>query len=1034
MALGPPLPHVERFQVVWPQRLPTPRARRALPSHWSQYPDSVSYILSHGGHNFTLHLRKNRELLSSRYTETYTAANGSEVVEQLGGQDHCLYQGHVEGQQGSAASLSTCDGLRGFFQAGSAVHLIEPLKGEEEGPHALYLPQHLKQKRGTCGVSNERLERILGPRVAAAFRPRNRPVIPEPRHVELYVVTDSIEFQKFKSRETLRARVLEVVNHVDKLYQELGLRVGLVGLDMWSSDKILISSNAEVTLKSFQAWRTRELVGQHSHDNAQLITGIDFDGTTVGLASLASMCSQRTSAGVNQDHSQSPLGVASTIAHEMGHNLAMDHDENIDTCYCAVPPSSGGCVMAASLSFELPKKFSQCSRSVYESFVETPQTECLRGMLNPNLLVSDPVCGNKLLERGEQCDCGSAQECQNPCCNATTCKLTKGAACAQGACCDQCQVKPAGHSCRSPKDACDLEEYCDGQRSECPEDVFQENGSPCSGGYCYDGACPTLDERCSKLWGSGAQVAVDTCYTYSLTMSCQGQNHPKGGVDLCSTLYCQGGQKPQERGSCVMKPSGARCQALLTEDATAYERVPTGTKCDEGKVCWKGSCQDLQVYRSDNCSAKCYGHGVCNHKNKCHCQPGWSPPNCAKAASSDVQTASGGVSTEVLVGVALLLLAVVFLLGGFIFYRRHKRNATTKTAMGLENPVFHKGSSGALGKSSAVAPKASPSQAPRPSASMVTPKQPPPLVNSMSPVGLRPATTASQPVPVPVYTRHQELEQVSRNARPWEAKFGWLVSGPIWEVLIGEAQAGPSYQTPPGAEASAGTIPQSWAYLCLSLRAGWNRSLLRNPASRHSGFVISGPPQPCGKCLKGPGGGTACLPRGGHLARLLPAIGQEEPGAFSCRAWHGFQLATSLSIRCGYPRVFLWESAQRKTQAALEQSQELGERYSRDGHRTAPPTKPSAGGPSPFQATRPTTGPPAPPAKPGAGKLKPAPTQDYANLLTSTTPILAQTGLAALGKQILQSGPRPAEPLATSTAQNPPSACVTVPLSEMGPC
>lgn len=27
-------------------------------------------------------------------------------------QDHCLYQGHVEGYEGSAASISTCAGLR----------------------------------------------------------------------------------------------------------------------------------------------------------------------------------------------------------------------------------------------------------------------------------------------------------------------------------------------------------------------------------------------------------------------------------------------------------------------------------------------------------------------------------------------------------------------------------------------------------------------------------------------------------------------------------------------------------------------------------------------------------------------------------------------------------------------------------------------------------------------------------------------------------------------------------------------------------
>ena len=41
--------------------------------------------------------------------------------------------------------------------------------------------------------------------------------------------------------------------------------------------------------------------------------------------------------------------MASTMAHEMGHNLGMDHDDNIQGCYCPVPQEGGGCVMAASI-------------------------------------------------------------------------------------------------------------------------------------------------------------------------------------------------------------------------------------------------------------------------------------------------------------------------------------------------------------------------------------------------------------------------------------------------------------------------------------------------------------------------------------------------------------------------------------------------------------------------------------------------------------------------------------------------------------
>lgn len=65
------------------------------------------------------------------------------------------------------------------------------------------------------------------------------------------------------------------------------------------------------------------------------------------------------------------------------------------------------------------------------------------------------------------------------------------------------QVKPAGELCRPKKDTCDLEEFCDGRHPECPEDAFQENGTPCFGGYCYNGTCPTLTQQCQAFWGPG---------------------------------------------------------------------------------------------------------------------------------------------------------------------------------------------------------------------------------------------------------------------------------------------------------------------------------------------------------------------------------------------------------------------------------------------------------------------------------------------------------------------------------------------------
>lgn len=52
------------------------------------------------------------------------------------------------------------------------------------------------------------------------------------------------------------------------------------------------------------------------------------------------------------------------------------------------------------------------------------------------------TCGNSIVEDGEDCDCGTIEEChdQDPCCDPITCKLVKDAECASGPCCSDCKV------------------------------------------------------------------------------------------------------------------------------------------------------------------------------------------------------------------------------------------------------------------------------------------------------------------------------------------------------------------------------------------------------------------------------------------------------------------------------------------------------------------------------------------------------------------------------------------------------------------
>ncbi|XP_033921411.1 disintegrin and metalloproteinase domain-containing protein 8 isoform X1 [Melopsittacus undulatus] len=731
------LTHVEKYETVMPHMVLVPRGKRDLSVPPSIYPDRVLYSIRAEGRDYILRLEKNKALLGQHYTETHYLADGTEVTEKPDVQDHCFYQGHVQGHANSAASISTCNGLSGFFQVNGTMFLLEPLEEGAAGLHAVYRAAHLRGKRGTCQEPGATLQYDHEPKVPAAMklqRWKSTPLHKGPRYVELVLVADNEEFRKHKDLRTVQNRMKEIVNHVDKLYQPLRLRVALIGLEVWSyKDKILVSPNPELTLDHFLQWREAELLRRKPHDNAQLITGIDFHGTTVGLAKKLVMCT-RDSGGVNQDHSTNPIGAASTMAHELGHNLGMSHDEDVAGCRCPVPKADGGCVMAASVGLVYPKLFSRCSEQDMWHFLGDPRTRCLLNAPRADELYGGPVCGNQFVERGEQCDCGVPeslpvpQECSDTCCNATTCQLREGAECARGECCQDCKVKAAGVLCRGSKNDCDLPEHCTGLSAECPEDVFQENGIPChnGNGYCYNGACPSHGEQCRALWGAEAQVAPDVCFKHNseqhLHLHCLTEygKRPCSPKDVkCGTLLCLSDNTSPVlgAGSYSLFFGRFKCKAVIAssdanEVVAKLRLVPTGAKCGEEMVCYGGRCQNLLVYGNKNCSAKCNNHGVCNHKRECHCEPGWAAPYCEHQLSG-METGNSSV-VVVMAVLAVLALGGILLCGGLLLLRgrgakrfhsgylpsersaRRKRPHSGRVPhsgppAGLANPLFQEG-------------------------------------------------------------------------------------------------------------------------------------------------------------------------------------------------------------------------------------------------------------------------------------------------------------------------------------------------------
>ncbi|XP_059373521.1 disintegrin and metalloproteinase domain-containing protein 8-like [Carassius carassius] len=693
-AASPALPHVMRYDVIRlrPQAL-NERAKRSAPS-LKTYPEQLEYDLAVDGRDFTISLHKNRELLGKDYTLSHYTEDGISETKSSDSIGHCYYQGHVHDFEDSSVSVGLCSGMEGFLRVKNQVYLIEPLEESLDGDHAIYKQEHLRTKQGAFGYINDTVYN-LAPKSSGLYKGtnmKNKAPRDGQRIVEMVLVVDHMEYNKFGSFKKIEERMMLVANHVDKLYRPLNIRVRLVGLEIWSQrDMIDVHSMPNLTLERFLRWRQDSLLKRKKHDNAHFITAVDFEGSTVGLATMYAMCSP-SSGAVNEDHNKNPIAVASTIAHEMGHNLGMSHDN--PNCGCS---SDKGCVMSDTIGYVYPDSFSTCSQSSLKAFLQRYDTSCLLDMPNEAELYGGPVCGNAFVEKDEECDCGTVEECNNACCNATTCRLTEGAHCAHGECCHNCQLKQPNSLCRKSAHDCDLDEYCTGLSAFCPEDEYKMNGLPCNynQGYCYNGQCPTHKEHCKLLWGSDAEVDADTCFHYNVIY----KTSKSAEHMMCGKIFCHGGNEfpITNRKSLVNIQSRTCYMAVDTSPTDDLGMVPAGTKCGNNKVCYNNLCQDISIYSSENCSDKCNNRGVCNHERKCHCDPGWAPPYC-DVQFSELQKMR---KESVIIGVtvSVVVLGLIIIIGALVFHKnkitefRKKRSLKDiHTSSGQCNPAFQPGS------------------------------------------------------------------------------------------------------------------------------------------------------------------------------------------------------------------------------------------------------------------------------------------------------------------------------------------------------
>ncbi|XP_016853749.1 disintegrin and metalloproteinase domain-containing protein 21 [Anolis carolinensis] len=620
--------------------------KKLRPRHEQEESWDLTYFLQINRKGYTVHLRRKSGFIFEPFPIFTYSMDGQLQVDHPFIKNDCFYHGFIQGKPSSLVILNTCSGgLRGLFQLENKTYEIEPVQASVVFQHVLYqLEEKENSAKLKCGVTAEkksRQEAMIQITEKLMFKVSSGGGWwTHIRYAKIAIVIENELYIGFQKNETLVAqRVLDVIHAANLLYAPLGIRVALVGLEIWSEKNfITFTDNLEFALEDFNHWRKNILAPRLGHDASHIFVNKTFPGKA-GLAYVGGICDPEHASGIELDTGSKVSSFAFVFIHELGHNLGMVHDKRYCTCYLP------NCIMAEHHTHAY--RFSNCSYISYYRLMTLGNTECLRIPPEHDQLFRLKSCGNKVVENGEQCDCGSKFQCKSDKCCQSNCMFRPGGTCAFGQCCGNCKYLPVATVCRKRTNACDLPEYCNGTSEWCPEDVYVQDGTPCSDdAYCYHGNCTsTHTKQCKMIFGKEATVASEDCFR---EVNSHGDRFGNCGINngteykgckkesvLCGRIQCEDVYSIpllEDHHTIVQTHiSNRECwgtdyhSGLKIADIGA---VIDGTPCGKDMMCISGQCMNVSFLNYDCYASKCLNRGVCNNRKHCHCDYGWSPPDC----------------------------------------------------------------------------------------------------------------------------------------------------------------------------------------------------------------------------------------------------------------------------------------------------------------------------------------------------------------------------------------------------------------------